>query len=212
MDYHTLHTTRLGIASIGVFCALSIFFVSVDFVPERRVDAKQVDFDSQANESQMSESVTPDVVPVTTPTRVVIESIGVDTSVVTPESADIEVLDRALLSGAVHYPGSPLAGEAGNMLLFGHSSYLPVVKNKAYQAFNELGSLTPGERVIVYSEGYRYEYIVKSVRLARAQDAVISFIAREPTLTLATCNTFGQKQERWVVTASLDTVAPHQFQ
>ncbi|MBP9749974.1 MAG: sortase [Candidatus Pacebacteria bacterium] len=212
MDHYAPRTTRLGIASIGVFCALSLFLVSVDFVPERRVDAKQADLESQVEDLQRIDSGTLAVTPVSTPTRVVIESIGVDTSVVTPESADIEVLDRALLTGAVHYPGSPRAGEAGNMLLFGHSSYLPVVKNKAYQAFNELGSLTPGERVIVYSEGYRYEYLVKSVRLARAQDAVINFIAREPTLTLATCNTFGQKQERWVVTASLDTVVPHQFQ
>lgn len=136
------------------------------------------------------------------PVRVTVPSVEIDTVVVTPASTDVTVLDRALMTGAVHYPESATAGEVGNVLIFGHSSYLPVVKNKAYQAFNGLGSVRPGEQVYVYSGSHRYTYVVDEVWLARADEVVISFDAPTRQLTLATCNTFGAKQERWVLRAT----------
>ena len=113
------------------------------------------------------------------------------------------MLDRALLAGAVRYPGSGDLGTNANVLIFGHSSYLPIVKNKAYQAFNELGKLDPGSFITVHSETHRYTYEVQRVHLANAEETLIEFTSQEPMLTLATCNTFGAKQERWVVTATL---------
>lgn len=204
----TPHSIHIGISSGVVFFVLAVFLHAIDLVPERQqASAEQ----GALSTEEVVDADVPVDIPVSRPSRVVIESIGVDTVVLTPESSDIEVLDRALLSGAVQYPGSPDAGENGNMLIFGHSSYLPVVKNKAFQAFNELGTLSPGDTITVYGETHRYEYVVKSVRLARAQDTVIDFSAREPTLTIATCNTFGQKQERWVVSATMVRTEPHQF-
>ncbi len=193
-----------------VFFSLAVFLYAIDLVPERQTAVADQVVDDVQKEGLIQQ--TPDVTPVSKPTRVIIESIGVDTVVLTPEVADLEVLDTALLSGAVQYPGSPDAGEEGNMLIFGHSSYLPVVKNKAFQAFNKLGTLKPGEEIVVLSDEYRYRYEVKSVRLSRAEDTVIDFTAREPMLTIATCNTFGQKQERWVVTATLVTFESYRTQ
>jgi LPXTG-site transpeptidase (sortase) family protein len=137
------------------------------------------------------------------PVRIKIDRIGLDSTILTPASADIDVLDRALLSGAVHYPGSGLLGENANMLLFGHSSYLPVVHNKAFKAFNELGTLKKGDIVIVFSESHKFTYVVDNVLLSDAEDVLVRFDSPKPMLTLATCNTFGAKEERWIVTATL---------
>lgn len=213
-----------GLSTLAIFAILAVFLVAIDFVPEAPAEYSQpsvtvvdtriptVSTTSTASQqlvegTSIATTEPVDVAslpaPAQRPIRIVITEIGIDTPVLTPASADVDVLDRALLSGAVHYPDSPLAGENGNMLIFGHSSYLPVVQNKAYQAFNELQKLTPGSIVSVYTEHGRFDYKVDRVRLARAEETVISFDAPKPSLTLATCNTFGAKQERWVATATL---------
>ena len=187
------------------FLLLTTLLVSIDFVPELRTNA----FEQNATSSQdvvvyTKEAVhKPSVPESTVPTRIAIEKIGLDTTIVTPESTAIEILDRALLNGAVHYPGSGVLGENANMLLFGHSSYLPVVNNKAFKAFNELSKLTKGDVITVYSETHVYTYETESVLLSEAEDVRVEFDSIKPKLTLATCNSFGAKQERWIVTAEL---------
>jgi LPXTG-site transpeptidase (sortase) family protein len=193
-----------------VFILLTGILFSTDFVPETHVSAAlNATTTTKANVVASIAPIAPTVVhEVTVPTRIRIKRIGVDASIVTPKSANIEVLDRALLSGAVHFPGSALAGDTGNMLIFGHSSYLPVVINKAFQTFNGLGKLTSGDVIEVLSTTHRYTYIVDTVTLTRAENAEVPLTVSRPTLTLATCNTFGAKQERWVVTAHLSTDTP----
>ncbi len=200
------NSAHVVLQTFGVFAVLTFLLILIDFVPvpvtnESTSTSTDVLYATPAS-GNTTEAVD---VPyeLTTPVRIVIDDIDVDTTVLSPTSTDVEVLDRALLSGAVLYPGSGLAGESANMLIFGHSSYLPVVRNEAYKAFNELGELHDGDVVTVYSDTHTYEYTVRDVYLANADDAVIYFEADTPTLTLATCNTFGAKQERWVVTASL---------
>ena len=204
MDYHAPHRTPISFATTValVFVALILMLVSIDFVPERRdsVDVPSIVF---AQDTVM-EPVEVDEGPRSTiPVRITVGSVRIDTPVVTPESVEVEVLDRALLTGAVHYPQSALAGETGTMLLFGHSSYLPVVQNRAFQAFNELGKVKPGAEIVVHTETHTFTYTVKQVKLARAEEVTVRFEAEVPTLVLATCNTFGAKEERWVATALL---------
>ena len=70
------------------------------------------------------------------PVRIEIPSIGVRANVSNPNTTGVAALDAELTKGAVRYPGSGVPGEEGNVLIFGHSSYLPVVQNQAYKAFN----------------------------------------------------------------------------
>jgi LPXTG-site transpeptidase (sortase) family protein len=207
----------------GTFAIMvSVLFV-VDFVPELRYEEQNTptitvlsktaeataltastSFTASNKETQPN---TPKDVATTVapgmPVRIQIERIGLDTPILNPASSDVNVLDRALLSGAVRYPESGLLGQNANMLLFGHSSYLPVVQNKAFKAFNELSKLTKGDSITVFAEDSIYIYNVTSVVLSKADDALVQFSATEPTLTLATCNSFGSKEDRWVVTARL---------
>ncbi len=185
---------------------LGSILVLFDVVPESNVQSTLETISSSSTNSVVVPQKK--VVEVTTPVRILIATRAIDTSIVTPQSTDIAVLDRALLTGAVHYPGSAHAGEKGNMLIFGHSSYLPVVKNKSYQAFNDLGKSKKGEVIEVFSSTHRYTYTIHSVALKRAEDVIVPLDVSEPTLTLATCNTFGAKQERWVVIAHLTQKQP----
>lgn len=136
------------------------------------------------------------------PVKIVIPKIDLAASISNPTSTDIELLDKALLSGAVRYPTSVKLGEAGNVLLFGHSSYLPIVNNKVYKTFNGIQKLVPGDIITVYGTNMAYTYKVRSMVKEVAQgSAGIQINTATPVLTLVTCNSFATKDDRFVVTA-----------
>ena len=95
----------------------------------------------------------------------------------------------------------PRLGEEGTVLIFGHSSYLPIVRNQNYKAFNGIQKLKVGETVSVYSATAEYRYTVTGVRLANATEDVIELPSTGKFLTLVTCDSFGTKSDRFVVTA-----------
>lgn len=135
------------------------------------------------------------------PIKITIPAIGLTTLIVNPVTTDIKVLDEELLKGAVRYPTSAKLGEEGNVVLFGHSSYLPVVGNQAYKTFNGIQKLTAGDIVTVSSVGTVYTYRVRSVTKESADNAVIPLSVAGRVLTLSTCDSFGAKTDRFVVVA-----------
>ena len=137
------------------------------------------------------------------PTRIVIEKIGVDVSIQNPQTRDPAELDKSLLKGVVHYPGSGGPEDNSNMFLFGHSTTFRVVSNPAYKAFNNLEKLNIGDRVEVFAGNSVYLYKVTSVVLVGTDTALVEFSRGKKMLTLTTCNTFGgkSKEERIVVEA-----------
>lgn len=135
------------------------------------------------------------------PVRIVAPSIGLDATVANPTSLSIEVLDEALKFGAVRYPTSALLGVDGTVLIFGHSSYLPVVFNQHYKTFDGIQTLKTGAQVSVYSATLEYRYSVTGVKMASATDDVVELSAVGKHLTLVTCNSFSDKTSRFVVTA-----------
>src|SRR3989344_4936103 len=141
--------------------------------------------------------------PVTSPTRILIPKLDREAQVKNPTSIDVATLDAALLSGVVRYPTSAKLGEEGNVVLFGHSSYLPVVNNASYKAFNGIQDLRKGDRITVEGNGQAYVYAVDKVYTADASEDAIPLSTVGRTLTLVTCDSFASKQDRFVVTATL---------
>jgi LPXTG-site transpeptidase (sortase) family protein len=137
------------------------------------------------------------------PVRIAAPSISLDTVVENPISTDAAVLDLALKQGAVHYPGSAPLGAKGTMLLFGHSSYLPVVLNQHYKTFDGIQTLKPGATVSVYSGTTEYRYSVTGVRVADSTTDNVNLLDQGSGkhLVLATCDSFAKKSNRFVVTA-----------
>ena len=120
-----------------------------------------------------------------------------------PETTDVPTLDSLLLKGAVRYPTSAKLGENGNVVLFGHASYLPIVKNQNYRTFTDIQKLKKGDTIMITSSGTVYTYAVRTVVRQSAEDGVISLTADGRVLTLVTCDSFGQKSDRFVLTADL---------
>lgn len=137
------------------------------------------------------------------PVQIEIPVIGVRANVSNPNTTDVAALDRALLFGAVRYPSTAKLGEDGNVLLFGHSSHLPVVHNQAYKAFNDIQNLKNGEPIYVIGETKTYTYVVENVASATVDTGEIPLSLSGAKLTLVTCDNFGTKADRFIVTAKL---------
>lgn len=147
------------------------------------------------------------VTPTALPSRIVISSIGLDLPVQNPSTRDITALDVLLQSGPARYVDSAKLGEKGNVLIFAHSSHLPIVHNQMYKAFNRVPELSEGNVITVIgtdSSGVEksYLYVVRSVRRADAEDEVVDLSPKLGTrLTLVTCDTLTSKSTRWILEA-----------
>ncbi len=202
------------------FLALSLctFFMSVtvlaaaDLLPEvKTVEAQDVTLASSlVAPPSASLSGTSTITNVSeVPVKIEIPKISLSVSIANPTSTAIEVLDEALLKGAVRYPTSAKLGEAGNVVIFAHASYLPVVNNQAFKAFNGIQKLKEGDTVTVYASKTAYTYRVKSVSKEDATSAGIPLTVSGKVLTLSTCDSFGSTSDRFVVVA--DFVESHQL-
>jgi LPXTG-site transpeptidase (sortase) family protein len=136
------------------------------------------------------------------PVKIEIPKINLSASIANPTTTDIAILDQGLLKGAVRYPTSAELGEDGNVVLFGHSSYLPIVGNQAYKTFDGIQKLVAGDIVTVYSSDTAYTYRVESVAKESANDAGIPLSVTGRVLTLSTCDSFGSKTDRFIVVAN----------
>lgn len=138
------------------------------------------------------------------PTRITIDAIDLDLPIQNPETRDIEALDELLKDGPARYVDSAKLGTQGNVLIFAHSSHLPVVHNQMYKAFNKIPELQAGDSIILTGEdGKSYLYNVVSIKTADADDAIIDLVVSGKRLTLVTCDTLTGKSSRFVLTADL---------
>lgn len=197
----------LGV-SIVVFLASIMVLAQYDLLPEpSRASAEPVTPVVTFSSSTIVASLTPKVV-AEEPVKIEIEKIGLAAIIANPTTTNIEALDEYLLKGAARYPTSAKLGEIGNVVLFGHSSYLPVVGNQAYKAFNGIQKLVAGDLIKVYSAKATYTYRVRTMEKESAESGVgINLAVSGRVLTLATCNSFATKSDRFVVTA--DFVESH---
>ncbi len=196
------HKKELIFVFLGVLFLSLILLFSFNAVPTELQFAPSI-FSNKEDSVKNNGSVVSKAI---LPAHIKISKIGVDVSISNPESDNVEVLDEYLKKGAVHYPGSGSL-VTGNMFLFAHSTGIKIVQNQAYKAFNDLKSLSTGDTISVSGEdGKIYIYKVSSVKLATDKDVLVTFNRKERMLTLSTCNTFGQKSERYVVEAYFDSI------
>lgn len=137
------------------------------------------------------------------PIRIIFDSFDREVTVLNPEVRTVEGLDAALLKGVVRHPDSADFERTGTIILFGHSSYLPNVINKNFQAFNGIQKLVWGDVVRLRSTEREYVYRVDRVYETPATGAEVKVETGTPKLTLVTCDSFGSKDDRFVVEATL---------
>jgi LPXTG-site transpeptidase (sortase) family protein len=202
------HNIAFSLAFLGIFTATFVFLLAVGATPDPTSKWKDEHGGQQVAQSTPVQSTSTTAIngQGELPVRIVIDGINLSASISNPSSTNIEVLDNQLLSGAVRYPTSGLLGVNGTVLLFGHSSYLPIVHNQAYKTFDGIQNLKTGEEISVYSSDREYRYRVAGVRMANAQDNdqnTIALPSDAQHLTLVTCDSFGTKSDRYIVTADL---------
>lgn len=135
------------------------------------------------------------------PNRIIIQEIGLDLTVSNPETRDLEELDAVLKNGPARYVDSARLGEKGNVLIFGHSSHLPVVHNAMYKAFNKIPELEAGDLIAVQGGGQEFVYRVTSIEQVDAAEGIIDLGRDATKLTIVTCDTLTGKSSRFVLEA-----------
>lgn len=213
-ENHQLYTSRLEkwvvffLVFVGTLAVTYGILFVVDFLPEKPVSSGDVVdtqvtriSDTNTHLSQLERASIEVLDP--TPSVIIFDSLGKQLPVLNPTTRNVEVLDRALLSGVVRYPDSADFKDVGTIFLFAHSSYLPKVINKNFQAFNGIQNLKWGDVIRLRSSEIEYVYRIDQVYEAKASEVEVPIERGEPRLVLSTCNTFGAKDDRYVVEATL---------
>lgn len=188
-----------------VFLASYVFLVAIDFVPEPQAMEIEEAMPSTESDDFIEQSAfdlpVGDVTEPVLPTAMYIKKLDRTIPVLNPDSRAVADLDAALLNGVVRHPDSAHLAQNGNVFILGHSSYLPSVLNKNFQAFNGIQELEWGDIIEVTSGGQVYTYEVDKVFKASANDFTVPIAGDERRLTLATCNSFGSTDDRFIVEA-----------
>lgn len=194
----------------AVLFSYGILF-AIDFIPEPIKEVKQeqavipVEVSKKLAETTNVKAVPAEAVKEVSafPIKIIFDSLNKEVKVSNPTSRAVEDLDTALLKGAVRHPDSADFTHVGNIFILAHSSYLPNVINKNFQAFNGIQKLTWGDMIRLQSADTEYVYRVEKVYQAKASDEVVPATPGKARLTLATCNSFKTKNDRFVVEAVL---------
>ncbi len=177
----------------------------LDFYPEPVTSAEEKVEIKNEPEPVISE---PEVNLSPFPEEIIFDALDKTVTIANPDSRNIADLDEALLHGTVRHPDSAVLNENGNIFILGHSSYLPKVLNKNFQAFNGIQKLDWGDTVRLRSEDTEYVYRVERVYMAKASEVTVPMGGSEKRLTLATCNSFGSKDDRYMLEAILVSESP----
>jgi LPXTG-site transpeptidase (sortase) family protein len=140
-----------------------------------------------------------------TPNQLVIESLNIAAPVVYPGEISEKAFQQALQNGAVHYPGTALPGEYGNVYIFGHSSDDPWHKGDYKNVFEKLPQIEIGEEIMITDkDGNKFVYEVLETKIIFSNDiSVLAQPADQRLLTLQTSYPVGTSQKRFVVIAEL---------
>jgi LPXTG-site transpeptidase (sortase) family protein len=110
-------------------------------------------------------------------------------------------IQEALRYGVVHFPGTALPGDKGNVVITGHSSYFPWDPGRFKDVFALLHQVDVGDRVIVYRDQKPYEYEVYDKEVVMPDQVEVLTQKGEDRLTLITCTPVGTNLKRLVLLA-----------
>lgn len=147
------------------------------------------------------------VAPATTaPDRLTIESLGIDVPIIYIDQKNEKTYQAALKKGVVHFPGTALPGEPGNVYIFGHSSDYSWSKNPYRTVFALLTKIKIGEVIqISDGQGRIYYYRVTGTKIISPKDTSVldQQDNKKKLLTLQTSYPLGTALRRFIVFAEM---------
>jgi LPXTG-site transpeptidase (sortase) family protein len=145
------------------------------------------------------------ITPVSTDFGIVIEKINANAKVVAEVNPANEAeYTHALKLGVAHAKGTNLPGQIGNIYLFSHSTDAPWNIIRYNAVFYLLRELQPGDSVVMFYQGRRFNYVVFDKQVVDANET--SFLTNKydkSILTLQTCDPPGTSFRRLIVRAKL---------
>lgn len=131
-----------------------------------------------------------------------IEKLGIKEAVVSTTSDD-------LFKNLIHYGGSSLPGQAGNSVVFGHSTLPQFFNPKNYKTiFSTLHTLKIGDEIEANLDGIVYKYSIFEIKVVEPQDtSVLEQQYDDSYLTLITCTPPGTYWKRLIIKGKIKTLA-----
>lgn len=122
------------------------------------------------------------------------------------EEAIVMIAGDDLNESLIHYGGTPLPGQYGNTVVFGHSTLPQFYNPKSYKTiFSLLPTLTYGDKVMVTYDDVQYTYIVYDMVVLDPTDLTpLEQRFDDSYLTVVTCVPPGTYWKRLNVKAKLE--------
>jgi len=134
-----------------------------------------------------------------------IENLKINAPIVlNVEGNDKNAYYSALENGVAHMKRTALPGDAGNTVIFGHSSYNATNNGNFKTVFARLNELKVGDTIEIKSQNKDFVYKIMEKKIVSAEE--ISVVHQDKTtqrLTLMTCWPVGTVDRRLVVIAEL---------
>lgn len=152
--------------------------------------------DKQSNPSEL-------LIPVDPNFNLIVEKIGANAAIVpNVDASNKDVYTDALRRGVAHALGTSFPGQPGVTYLFAHSTDTLFNVPRYNAIFYLLWDVKPQDKVVVFFDGKRYDYVVTETKVTEADDvSYFTLNTPEQILVLQTCYPPGTTWKRLLVVA-----------
>jgi LPXTG-site transpeptidase (sortase) family protein len=134
---------------------------------------------------------------------IIVEKIGADAPIVpNVDASNKDTYLAALRRGVAHALGSSFPGQPGVTYLFAHSTDTIFNVPRFNAIFYLLKDLVPGDPVVIFFAGKRYDYVVEQTKITEPDDvSYFTLKTQDQILVLQTCYPPGTSWKRLLVIA-----------
>lgn len=140
------------------------------------------------------------------PNHLSIPVLGIEAPIIYIDEKSEAVYQAALKTGVVHYPGTALPGEPGNVYIFGHSSDYLWSDGNYKTIFAKLPQIEQGKDIVVTDAAgrfFHYSVIETKVVGPRDMSVLSQGDGSRSLLTIQTSYPLGTALQRYIVVAEL---------
>jgi len=134
---------------------------------------------------------------------IIVEKIGADAPIIpNVDPSSKKIYNAALKRGVAHALGSSFPGQPGVTYLFAHSTDTIFNVPRFNAIFYLLNELEIGDRLVLFFDSKRYDYIVRETKITEPEDvSYFTMKTEEEILVLQTCFPPGTTWKRLLVIA-----------
>ncbi|MDO8715899.1 MAG: sortase [Dehalococcoidales bacterium] len=134
---------------------------------------------------------------------IIVEKIGADATIIpNVDPSNKDIYTAALRRGVAHALGTSFPGRPGVTYLFAHSTDTIFNVPRYNAVFYLLGDMKPGDRIVIFFAGKRYDYKVTETKITEPEDvSYLTMKTEEQILVLQTCYPPGTVWKRLLVIA-----------